>query len=68
MSCLSKAFPSKIAMSSTPNTTAVITYLVIIDLTVCIFSLTVSPTYALDPRIWHHIEKDLYQYTSQQSA
>ncbi|KAI9742475.1 MAG: purple acid phosphatase [Claussenomyces sp. TS43310] len=38
------------------------------DLTVCI-SPTVSPsTCELDPRKWHRIEKELYQYTSQQSA
>jgi len=35
----------------------------------CIFSPTVPPsTCELDPRIWHRVEKDLYLYTSQQSA
>lgn len=39
------------------------------DLTVCIFSSTVSPsTCELDPRIWHRIEKELYLYTYKQSA
>ncbi|KAK3313643.1 Metallo-dependent phosphatase-like protein [Apodospora peruviana] len=42
---------------------------VVTDLTVCIFPPTVSPlTCGLDPRIWHRIEKDLFLYTSQQSA
>jgi hypothetical protein len=62
-------FLSKTATSSTPHTTAVVAHPVIMDLTVCI-SPTVPPsTCELDPRIWwHRIEKDLYQYTSQQSA
>lgn len=62
-------FLSKTATSSTPHTTAVDAHLVVTDLTVCI-SPTVPPsTSELDPRIWwHRIEKDLYQYTSQQSA
>ncbi|KAH8592611.1 Metallo-dependent phosphatase-like protein [Bisporella sp. PMI_857] len=55
-------------MSSTPYTTAV-AHPVVTDLTICIFSSTVSAsTCELDPRIWHRIEKDLYLYTSQQSA
>lgn len=42
---------------------------VVTDLTVCIFSSTVPPpTCELDPRVWHRVEKDLYLYTSQQSA
>ncbi|KAK0713404.1 Metallo-dependent phosphatase-like protein [Lasiosphaeria miniovina] len=42
---------------------------VVTDLTVCVFSPTVSPsTCKLDPRIWHRVEKDLYLYTCQQSA
>ena len=62
-------FPSKTATSSTPYIIAVVAYLVVTDLTICIFSLTVSPsTCELDPRIWHCIEKELYLYTSQQSA
>ncbi|OHW97572.1 phosphatase dcr2 [Colletotrichum incanum] len=41
---------------------------VVTDLTVCICP-TISPsTCELDTRIWHRIEKDLYLYTSQQSA
>jgi hypothetical protein len=61
--------PSKTATSSTPHTTAVVAHPVVTDLTVCIFSPTVSPsTCELDPRIWHRIEKELYLYTSQQSA
>jgi hypothetical protein len=45
-------FPSKTATSSTPHATAVVTHLVITDLTVYIFSPIVSPsTYELDPRI-----------------
>ena len=47
-----RVFPFKTATSSTPYTTAVITHLVITDLTVYIFSPIVSPfTYELDPRI-----------------
>src|SRR6266849_1273444 len=62
-------FPSKTATSSTPHTTAVVAHPVVTDLTVYIFSPTVCPsTCELDPRIWHRIEKELYQYTSQQSA
>ena len=62
-------FPSKTATSSTPHTTAVVAHPVVTDLTVCIFSPTVPPsTCELDPRIWHSIEKELYLYTSQQSA
>lgn len=35
----------------------------------CVFSPTAAPsTCELDPRIWHHVKKDLYLYTSQQSA
>jgi hypothetical protein len=48
---------------------AVVAQPVVTDLTVCIFSLTAPPsTCKLDPRIWHRVEKDLYLYTSQQSA
>jgi hypothetical protein len=61
-------FPSKTATSSTAYTTAVVAHPVVTDLTVCIFSPTVSPsTCKLDPK-WHRIEKELYLYTSQQSA
>jgi hypothetical protein len=64
-------FPSKTTTSSTPHTTAVVANPVVTDLR-CIFSPTVSPpsTCDLDPRKWHRIEKDLYQYNpkSQQSA
>jgi hypothetical protein len=42
---------------------------VVTDLTVCSFTPAASPsTCELDPRIWHRIEKDLYLYTSKQSA
>ena len=62
-------FPSKTATSSTPHTTAVVAHPVVTDVTVCIFSPTASlSTCELDPRIWHRIEKELYLYTSQQSA
>jgi hypothetical protein len=62
-------FLSKTATSSTPYTTAVIAHPVVTDLTVYIFPPTVSPsTCELDPRIWHRIEKELYLYTSRQSA
>ena len=55
------------ATSSTP--TAVVPHSVVTDLTVCIFSATVSPPICEpDPRIWHRIEKELYLYTAQQSA
>lgn len=56
-------------LQSTPHTTAVVAQPVVRDLTVCIFSPTVSPsTCELDPRIWHRVEKELYLYTSQHSA
>lgn len=57
------------AAPRTPFATANIPRPVVTDLTVCTFSPTDS-TFAckLDPRIWHRIEKDLYLYTSQQSA
>jgi hypothetical protein len=62
-------FLSKPTTSSTPHTTAVVAHPVVTDLTVCIFPPTVSPsTCELDPRIWHRIEKELYLYTSRQSA
>jgi hypothetical protein len=62
-------FPSRTATSSTPYTTAILAHPVVTDLTVCIFSPTVSPsTCKLDSRIWHRIEKELYLYASQQSA
>ena len=42
---------------------------VVTDLKVCVFSPTFPPsTCELDSRIWHRIEKELYLYTSQQSA
>lgn len=54
---------------STPHNTVVVARPVVTDLTVCIFSPEVSPsTCELDLRIWHRLEKDLYLYTSQQSA
>ncbi|KAI1370103.1 Metallo-dependent phosphatase-like protein [Hypoxylon crocopeplum] len=53
----------------TPHTTAVVLHPVVTDLTVSVFSPTVSPsTCESDPRIWHRIEKELYLYTSHQSA
>ncbi|KAK1767531.1 Metallophosphoesterase domain protein [Phialemonium atrogriseum] len=73
-SCLLESCPSQerclqTATSSTSHITAVVPHPVATDLTVCIFSPTVSPsTCELDPRIWHRIEKELYLYTSQQSA
>lgn len=58
-------FLSKAATSTTSHTMAVLPHPVVTDLTVCI-----SPpsTCELDPRTWHRVEKDLYQYTSTQSA
>jgi Calcineurin-like phosphoesterase len=62
-------FPSKAATSSTSHTTAVVAHPVVTDLTVRIFSPAVPPsTCELDPCKWHRVEKDLYLYTSQQSA
>ena len=47
-----RVFPSKIATSSTPYIIAVVAYLVVTDLTICIFSLIISPfTCKLDLRI-----------------
>ncbi|KAL2044542.1 hypothetical protein ABVK25_012395 [Lepraria finkii] len=61
-------FPSKTLISSIPHPTTVANP-VVTDLTVCIFSPAVSPsTCELNPRQWHRIEKELYLYTSQQSA
>jgi hypothetical protein len=56
-------------MPSTPNTPDAVTQSVVTDLTICIFSPDAPPsTCELNPRIWHRIEKDLYLYTSLQSA
>ncbi|KAH7308765.1 Metallo-dependent phosphatase-like protein [Rhexocercosporidium sp. MPI-PUGE-AT-0058] len=64
-----RIFPFKTATSSTPYIMTVVARPVVTDLTVCIFSPTVSPsTCKLDPRIWYRIEKELYLYTSQQRA
>lgn len=42
---------------------------VVTDLTVCFSSPTTTPSSSeLDPRTWHRIEKELYLYTSQESA
>ncbi|KAI9708291.1 MAG: purple acid phosphatase, partial [Chrysothrix sp. TS-e1954] len=63
------AFSTKAATAPIFNTTAVNPHPVVTDLTICIVSPTASPsTCELDPRIWHRVEKDLYLYTSQQSA
>jgi hypothetical protein len=62
-------FSSKMATPFAPHTIAVVAHPVVTDLTVCIPSPTVSPpTCELDPQIWHRIDKDLYLYTSKQSA
>jgi hypothetical protein len=55
-----RVFLSKTARLSTPHTTTVVARPVVTDLTIS--------TCELDPRIWHRIDKDLYLYTSQQSA
>ncbi|KAF2726849.1 Metallo-dependent phosphatase [Polyplosphaeria fusca] len=61
--------PPKTTTSSIPYATAVVAHPVVTDLTICVFSPTVSPsTCELDSRIWHRIEKELYLHTSQQSA
>ena len=68
---LHRTFWFRTATSSTPQgtNTAVVAHPVVTDLTVCIFSRTISPsTCELDPRIWHRIEKELYLYTSKQTA
>jgi hypothetical protein len=45
---------------STPHT-AILAYLVVTDLTICIFSPTAALcTCKLDPEIWHRVEKELY--------
>ncbi|KAI9708265.1 MAG: purple acid phosphatase [Chrysothrix sp. TS-e1954] len=63
------AFSTKAATAPAFNTTAVNPHPVVTDLTICIVSPIASPsTCELDPRIWHRVEKDLYLYTSQQSA
>jgi Calcineurin-like phosphoesterase len=61
--------PAKSEASTTPRATVVVAHPVVTDVTVRIFSPTVFPsTCELDPQIWHRIEKELYLYTSQQSA
>jgi hypothetical protein len=66
---LVEVFPFKTATSSTPYIMAVVAHSVVIDLTIYIFSLIVSPSICeLDLRIWHYIEKELYLYISQQST
>lgn len=47
------------------NTTADVPHPVITDLTVCVSPPSICE---LDPRVWHRVEKDLYLYTSTQSA
>ena len=55
------------ATSSIPRFTDAVAHPVVTDLTVCIFSGSPS-TCDLDSRIWYRLDKDLYLYTSQQSA
>ena len=64
-----RVLPFKAATLSTSHTTTVVAHPVVTDLTLCIFSPTVSSFICeLNPRIWHRVEKDLYLYTSQQHA
>jgi hypothetical protein len=65
-----RLFPSKMATSSDPSTIDLENAgTVITDLTVCFCSPTETPSScALDSRIWHRIEKDLYLHTARQSA
>jgi hypothetical protein len=65
-----RLFPFKMATSSDPSTVDLDNAgTVITDLTVCFCSPTETPSScALDSRIWHRIEKDLYLHTAQQSA
>lgn len=61
--------PSKAVTPSSSQTTAVVARPVIIDLTVYVFSSTIPPpTCKLDLSTWYLIDKDLYQYTTEQSA
>jgi hypothetical protein len=61
--------PPKAATSSDSHTTVVVAHPVVTDVTLCVFSPTVTPsTCALDPHRWHRIDKELYLYTAQQSA
>ncbi len=65
--CINSLF--KATTSFTSHITIVVAHLVVTNLIVCIFSSTVSSFICkLNPRIWHRVEKDLYLYTSQQSA
>ncbi len=60
---------SKAATSFTSHITVVFAHSVVTNLIVCIFSSTISSFICkLNPRTWHRVKKDLYQYTSQQSA
>ena len=55
---LTQVFTSGAMTKSPSYATAFVPYLGIVDLTACIS----PPTYELDPRLWHRIEKDLYLY------
>jgi hypothetical protein len=60
---------SESATLSIPPTRAVVAHPVVTDLMICIFSPTASSSAReLDPLLWRRVEKELYLYTSQQSA
>ena len=61
----SRSFPSKSVTASPSRTTAVVPHPVVTDLTVCISDPSACE---LDLRVWHRVEKDLFLYTSKQSA
>ena len=61
---LFRGFHSTAATASPSHTTA-IPHPVVTDLTVCISPPSTSE---LDLRVWHRVEKELYLYTSKQSA
>ena len=60
-----RVFPSEAATASPSYTTADVPHPVITDLTVC---FSPPSTRKLNPCVWHRVEKDLYLYTSKQSA
>jgi len=71
--CLLEVNPSQdylqTVIPSALHTTAAVRHPVVTDLTVGIFSPSVSPSPCEpDPRKWRRVEKDLYQYTCPQSA
>jgi hypothetical protein len=68
LTLLRSLFRSKVVTSLKPYTT-IVAHPVVTDLNVCIFSPKIpSSTCALDPSMWHRVEKELHLHTAQQTA